>query len=594
MVDLLDLKNSTNQNVSEGTDINVTLVQAQAGEIEKIRNEMKENYGWQSPYEYYYGSAKTESSDMGTDCKTILSVQEIEEFGKSKEEGAEPADKNTVPHYFWLNSLSNWCYFKASSYTPSFSHTSTWCPGPIRWLISLATFGLSEAIETISLEGWGSWWKALSGLAISPLTNIVYPWMQVVSYITRAGDLAERYGTISLPFLIYAMVTSSYLTKEADVNAEGLLEEGLDNPGELLMPRACLSLYMWNGFTRNWISVKALVDTYNRYCKQFSAGMYKVFLEKHYYPEVLEHPNKEDRVEAFLNTLDLTPENTDRFRAYSLDPTLDQTGRTTLLVNVLRSDPNSGNYVKYIARMLVMITYGFDPLAFDFLTERGNISKKQIVGVDNGNSHGWAEHHYMENWGMYAPLTRDSAKIKIFAEKSFQLINRAYTYIGYDWRDHNGWVHKNLGHPCFFRGNDDCLWISYWKRWTTGNLREVKSRSLLTETTKMDGAYDISKDDIENWDNIIDQMFEVHDDYGFDEWMSNCDYGLAYKKFTIDEESPSKISTFEESNLNPNREMPMNDIDRFDKVRLKISLSGGTVIGRDDGNTMTDVAKRWK
>ena len=594
MIDQLELKNSTNQNSSEGTDLNIVIAQAQVSQIEQIREDMKKQYGWQSPYEYYYGTSKNESSDMGTDCKTILSVQEIEKFGKPDSEAIEMADKNTVPHYFWLNSLCNWCYFKATSFTPSFSHTHSWCPGPLRYILALATFGLTEAIETISLEGWGSWWKALVTLAINPITSVVYPWMQAAAWISGAGDLADKYGTISFPFLVYAMVTGAYINKEADVDAEGFLEECLNDPAELLMPRACLSLYMWNGFTRNWISVKALVDTYNRYCKSFSAGFYELFLREHYLTEVVHSTNPPATVDAFLATLGLTPENATLFRAYSLDATMDDTTRISKLTDILRADPNTPNYIKYMSRILVMTTYGFDPLAFDFLTERGNISKKQIVGVDNGNSHGWAEHHYMENWGMYAPLTRDSAKIKVFAEKSFQLINRAYTFISHDWRDHNGWVHKNLGHPCFFRGNDDCLWISYWKRWSTGNLAEKKSRSLFTESTSMDGAYDISKDDIENWDNIIDQMFEAHDDYGFDEWMANCDYGLSYKKFTIDEESPSKISTFEESTLNPNREMPMNDIDRFDNARMKITLSAGTVIGRDDGNTMTDVAKRWK
>lgn len=594
MIDQLELKNSTNQNTSEGTDLNVVIAQSQLSQIDRIRDDMKKQYGWQSPYEYYYGTSKNESSDMGTDCNTILSVQEIEKFGKPEEEAIEMADKNSVPHYFWLNSLCNWCYFKATSFTPSFSHMYSWCPGPLRYLLSLATFGLTEAIELIALEGWGSWWKALVTMVINPITDIVYPWMQAISWIKGSGDLADKYGTISFPFLVYAMVTGAYLCKEADVNAEGFLEECLNDPAEHLMPRACLSLYMWNGFTRNWISVKALVDTYNRYCKSFSAGFYELFLREHYLKEVVHSSKPAETVDAFLTTLGLTPENAALFRAHSLDPTMDDTTRISKLNDILRSDPNTPNYIKYMSRILVMTTYGFDPLAFDFLTERGNISKKQIVGVDNGDSHGWGEHHYMENWGMYAPLTRDSAKIKIFAEKSFQLINRAYTFIAHDWRDHNGWVHKNLGHPCFFRGNDDCLWISYWKRWSTSNLAEKRSRSLFTESTTMDGAYDVSKDDIENWDNIIDQMFETHDDYGFDEWMANCDYGLSYKKFTIDEESPSKISTFEESTLNPNKEMPMNDIDRFDNARLKISLSGGTVIGRDDGNTMTDVAKRWK
>ena len=607
MADQFDYKNSLNQNSSNSSKVDSLIPEHSIKQIDKLRDEMKEKYGWQSPYEYYYGSHGKDGSDLGSDSPTILSVREIEEFGKEEKDGSEQPDRDKVPHYFWLNSLSNWCYFKPTSFTPSFKHTHSWAPGPIRWILSALTLGLTEAIETISLNGWGSWWKAIIDIALNPLTVTAYPWLQVGAWIAGAGDLAKNYGTISFPFLVYSMITGAYLCTEADVTAETFVEEGTDNPGEILMPRACLSLYMWNGFKRQWISVKALIDTYNRYCKNFSRGMVSLFLEERFLTK-LNDVNKESIIDGFIKSMGLVQNNCDTFKrtAMTYHSGMSEVDKKKLvedLVTIICSDPIVGSpngeriqspYLRYMSRELVMCTYGFDPIAFDFLTNRGNISKKQVIGVDHGDSHGWAKWHYIEQWGMYAPLTRDSAKVKQFADKSFQLINRAYTYVEHDWRDHNGWIHKSLGHPCFFRGNDDCLWIAYWLRWTTGNLGEKKERSLFTETTTMDGAYDISKDDIENWESIIDLMFEKHDDYGFEEWMANCDYGVAYKKFTIDEESPTKVSTYEEATLNPNKVMPMNDIDRFNTTKIKLRLSSGTVVGRDDTNGMMDVAKRWR
>lgn len=592
MIDQLEYENSLSQNSSRRAELNPDILVNQDGLIDQIRDDMREKFGWQSPYDYYYGSSSTKSSDLGVESSTILSLDEIEAFGGDT---VERADRSVVPHYFWINSLANWCYFKASSFTPSFSKTYSWCPGPLRALLCAVTFGVTEAIETISTEGWKSWWKIPVIIATSELSVVTYFGAQTAAWITGAGDLAEKYNTVSLPFLLYAMITGSYTTKEADVNAEGFIEELLPNPEEVLMPRACMSLYMWNGYNRSWLSVKTIVDTYNRYCKGFSKGYFSIFLDKRYIPDYLDQQNRGDRVDGFIKTLGLTSGNAEEFRRISMEYTPANRVQTIeALRDILFNDPGRENYCKFLSRMLVMKVYGFDPLSFDFLTQRGNISKKQIHGVDSGDSSKWGRWHYIENWGMYSPLPRDSARVKLFSEKSFQLINRPYTYVGNDWRDHNGWSHKCIGHPCFFRGNDDMLWIGYWKRWTSGNLDEKKTRSLFTETTTMDGSYDISTDDLENWDSIIDLMFEKHDDYGFDEWMANCDYGVAYKKFTIDEESPTPVPTFEESTLNPNKAPPVNSIDKVGRNSMILSLSSGTVIDRDDDNGTIDPAKRWR
>ena len=88
-------------------------------------------------------------------------------------------------------------------------------------------------------------------------------------------------------------------------------------------------------------------------------------------------------------------------------------------------------------------------------------------------------------------------------------------------------------------------------------------------------------------------MFQKHDDYGFEDWMINCNYGLSYSKFTIDEESPTAISSYEESELNPLKVPMVNSIDRINKNQLVMRLSDSTVVNREDKNSMSHVAKRW-
>jgi hypothetical protein len=89
-------------------------------------------------------------------------------------------------------------------------------------------------------------------------------------------------------------------------------------------------------------------------------------------------------------------------------------------------------------------------------------------------------------------------------------------------------------------------------------------------------------------------MFEKHDDYGFEDWLINCNYLLSYSKFTVDEEQPSEVLTFEDSSIAPNKSEPVNSIDEYDGGIMTLSLSSGTVVSRDDGNELVDTAKRWR
>jgi hypothetical protein len=195
---------------------------------------------------------------------------------------------------------------------------------------------------------------------------------------------------------------------------------------------------------------------------------------------------------------------------------------------------------------------------------------------------------------MWIALPRDKCKIKLYNKNTYQLINRPFYTLNWCYRDLQGFEHKNLGHPCFMRGNDDVLWMCYWQRWTSTRGTQQDGGTILDKTITVGGIQDIFKVDVDNWTAIRESMFEKHDDYGFDDWMINGNYLLSNHRFTIDEESPSSISTYEESTLAPDKVAPVNSIDDVDENALVLKLSTGTVISRDNYNGSLEVAKRWR
>ena len=602
MDEQFEYKNSTNQNKFGRTELKFGSVESgveTSGYIDEVRQDMLDQYGWQSPYEYYYGSSK--NRDVVVESNTVLSLTEIDNYGKSDDEKVEAADRDNVPHYFWINSISNWCYFKYSSFTPTFHHQEARVPGWLRATIAGLTMGISECIETIQTEGWGSWWKLPIHIITSQATIPAYYTLATINWIAGGGDLAAKANAVSLPFLLYNLVTGASDNPSSDVYAENLIEYGYPDPGDILMGRSCISLYMWNGYKRTWTPIKTLIEVYDRYCKLFSHGTYEEFIESHFIPEILVNKkteitgNQGDILDTFFTTIPLTDENKAKFRAVC-DQYIDDPYNIACrfeLVNILMKDPNRGVYAKNMSRVMMIEAFAFDPWAFDFLTQRSLIDKKQVHGVYTGDSSNWGEWHLLESWEKYIPLSRDSAKLKQYSERTFQLINRPYSYAENAGRDSNNWIHRNIGHPCFFRGNDDQLWVSFWMRWSNPNGDLERDDSWFNSESWMDSDYDISEDDVKNWDSIIDSMFDKHDEYGFDEWLANGDYGISYKKFTIDEEAPTAILSYEESNLNPDKIAPVNMIDKSDGHVMTLRLSSSTVIGRDNGNTIGHVAKKW-
>ena len=607
MIDEFKYSNSKQQSTHKRVEYNPPDMEYGKGSFNDVREEQRKNYGWMSPYEFYYAGSDT---GVDTQSPTITSFDYIERLGKDIEDQIVEADKSDVPNYFWCETLSNWCCFKPTALVPTFEHTHEWAPQWFRAIAAIATMGGTEILEEISKNGlhWDMLWKAPVYIFTSYASAIWAIGDEIVSAISGGDTIQDKYHAISLPFMIYNWATAASKMKDADVEAENIVEMKSDpeHYTEILMPRMCMSLYMWNGYRRAWIPVKSLVDVFSKFARSHSSGMVQHFIKSEFVQKMLKSgtewktgTDKEEAINEWLAANALSEEGIEAFRVacdnYANDDDPSNEGKLIFeLGNISLNDRlfDIGNIEA--ANMSIIQNYSLDCNSFEPLVGRTPLSKLQYNGIDNLDDEHWARWHFIEQWGFWIPLQKDKCKIKLFANDTFQLLNRPYSYLRYDKRDHWGWIHKNLGHPCFFRGNDNELWLAYWLRWTSANGTEDKSGWMWSETTKMTGEYDISKDDIQLWDDIINSMFEKHDDYGFDEWLMNGEYGLEYKKFTVSEEVPNEILTADDSTLNPNSAPLINAISKLDENTLTLSLSTGTVISRDDDNSMLDTAERWK
>ena len=610
------------------------------GNADLMREELLNKYGWQSPSEYYYGSS---SNDMGSKASDMTpSMGEITDYEiASLEEGSdyylESADRDVIPDWFWVDSLDNWCYFKITDDMTEFRKVSPRFGDLGNTILSFASFGILNVIDEIQKGNW------LKGLATGLSTMRLYYdaaeasveiiagvsdfFQGIISkvYTTVFGDgifgnalavvnnlnvalsmkmlraandlYQQSEGVLSLPLLLYYMFLTDSSVDHEDVESEEYIEMVATGGPENNMPRNCISLYMWNGYKRNWMPMKRMIEIYDTFGKRSNYDLIYSSL-KNMYPKLVSATD--DEFSLYLETFGIPVENAsdgfNRLRNEAFDIRNRTSGNYFGFLNqmtgfLMRECPQA---VNSLARMLFMNIYAFDPACIESLQLRSPLNKKHVLWVDNGDEHSWSQAHWLENWSMWIPLPRDKAKIKLYNKNTFQLINRPVYQLNWFGRDLVGFEHKNIGHPCFMRGNDDILWICYWQRWTSTRGEETEGGGIFDKIIEVEGIQDIYKSDVENWTAIRSSMFEKHDDYGFDDWMINGNYLLSNHRFTIDEESPTTISTYEESTIGPDRVAPVNSIDKVNKNKLVLSLSSGTVISRDDDNGILDVAKRWR
>ena len=138
-------QNVTKNGVYEGT---ATQLAEKQGVADVIREEMLNTYGWQSPSEYYYGTAEKEIDLEPSD--SMVTIGDLQEFGKESEYAqSAPADKNVIPDWFWVDSLDNWCYFKITDDMSEFKKTS---PRFGEWgnlLLEFASAGIATIVDDV-------------------------------------------------------------------------------------------------------------------------------------------------------------------------------------------------------------------------------------------------------------------------------------------------------------------------------------------------------------------------------------------------------------------------------------------------------------
>jgi hypothetical protein len=661
------------RNLVQRNDESVSSFEAKAfgsdnkGPIDEVREKMKDQYGWLSPSEYYYGSEDDSGEEVErTDLMTVFYPKAL---GLSDEENifesVEAAEKDNIPNWFWVDSLSNWCYIKPTVHmvSGSLGGNAGWGSTAAHLLVGILAGGgdfvLAAGLELAQMyaEGKldGDWYVDLP-------TNIVTDWVDA-SVITAdkiatapvkainwynekllsAADritggisgrlsgvmhdlidaskvVTDRLSLATVSAVISTMIQMFFSSPTADGEAESVIEIISECP-LCELSRNCLSLYMWNGFLRSWMPVKWMIELYDRYMKKGNNFLLQMaFADKNgdYSSAISKISNNNNRdlylytivPESLIENQELLSEN-DRAAVNSFVTRYrdawanwDRDHNNASLINSLKGlIRDSYNEVNLITRTVFMQVYIFDPACLESFTTRSPLNKQQIISTSAGT--GWrmgsTPHvRWLENWGMWMPLPLEKAKIKLYARSTFQLINRPYNGFINDYLVSRGNIHTNIGHPCFMRGNDNVLWIAYWLRWSSSTKIASHGDGGFFGTGLGEGTYynaeglsDITDKDIENWNAIIDSMFEKHDEYGFEDWMINGNYGLSYSKFTIDEESPTDVSSFEESELNPEKVPIVNSIDWVPKSKMVLRLSDNTVVNRDDKNGMSHAAKRW-
>ena len=619
-------------------NINAEMVNSsEQSQIDKMREDMREKYGWLSPSQYYSGQYdyQVEKNELS------ITLTDIEEYRKGTGElPSEAADRTEVPKYFWIDSLSNWCYFKITDDMTAFKKSSSRFGKLGNALLTIWSYGLVGTVDAIQNSDWlkvFTGWAPTLALSyfdlatetvrgIEGIEKLIYEHLfsfeseifgtnvfsntclrmntrqlTIGAMMTEAASELMTTGKVGIPGILWSWIQSAYDISTSDVDAEPYIEEIASNSKLHNLPRNCISLYMWNGYKRNWMPVKLMIEIYDRYCKRSSYDLvyttvknfylllttstddsiFDLFLESIGVPRKVDGSESSIQIEEYRNRAKVIRDT------YRYNEDLFNRAFTDLIMEI-------PSCVNYCSRFLFINIYGIDPACIEAIQTRSPLSKKQTLYNWHTDNSSWSQKKWQENMSFWIALPNDSAKLKLYMKDTFQLINRPTAYKDWFSRDLKGYLHKNIGHPCFMRGNDDTLWICYWLRWTSTRGKKRTGGSILTETITYDGMQDIMKPDVENWESIISSMFEKHDEYGFEDWLINCNYLLSYSKFTVDEEQPSEVLTFEDSSIAPNKSEPVNSIDEYDGGTMTLSLSSGTVVSRDDGNELVDTARRWR
>lgn len=592
-----------------------------AAKTPSIRDELKTKYGWMSPSEFYGLSEEQRRAAQGKNLNIVLDLTD-NEFGE-----ADSDPKN----YFWVNSLANWCYVKilqdagtvksqtrfgyAWDLTKSFAK-SVW---------DYVSSTVMEFVETIKNFDWKH-----------PLTYITAPWQFLWAWTKTS--LTVIYGLDLVSYgafwvfcggIIYGATHT--LPTFAEFSESGIDDEERPDNGNPY-PYICAVTCVWDGYRKRWVSLKKLVqywktflyDNYIQLCltevrmsfsgpgcdllkdggtaviggtvmkwqdqvRQWAAAMGIGVDETFTY----ETPNENIIgyiVNAFENYKAGKYKDGEETNEYNI--TVD-TAWDKCLLDVARAMSYSRGLFELTRedmRLKFMEETGIDPISFGEIYNQGPCEKHVRWVGNNFDRESWSQWTVHEIWGLYVPLYQDDCRMKYLDNSTAQTLIRANEYQEYLFRDTETVETSWQGTPVISRFSDGRMWLALWLRWTGIGYGDV-DKGVLAHETKFQQQWQNADEMMQT--QILSEMFKRHDDYGYNEWCINSNYGTEYKYFTVNEEVPSVIGNKYQSHLiNTKTDILTSEFD--DKVTATIELSIQTPTIERSKNDLISTVEKWK
>lgn len=569
------------------------------------RDQLLEKYGWMSPKEFYSLSDDQKAAAQGKVKGIVLDLDASElDLG---DDSTDPKD------YVWVNSLSNWCYWKVEQDYGNLSVRTGL--GELCHELAEARDWLRDKVSSACVDLWNfvtdiDWTNPLSVLSL-PYRILAAEYMAVwgTMYFLTVGPY---YVTYAVGVAIKQAVTYGYPIFE-DIPETGINDEPRPDPNQQY-PESCMITYVWDGYHKRWVSLKRLVNywrtiMYSNYPSFIKTCVELAFPDPN--TEVLKNspiegqPCKwEDKVKSILvgwgvkndemggndnpqyNIMDMVVACFDSYKKGQQD-------WDTCLGNVgyaLRFSKGMMEDTRYLMRQKFILDTGIDPIEFGDIYTQGICEKHARWMGNNFHDSTWAQFTMHEMWGLYVPLHADDCRIKYLDDQTGQTLIRAHGYQKQLYRDRHTVDVIWDGTPAFTRFSDGRMWMALWIRWS-GIGWDATVKHWDKHSVNMTQQWTTS--DAQLHTQIVSQMFDKHDDYGYDEWCINSNYGLEFKYFTVSEETPTEFKSKGESHLiNTKTDIMTTELDETDCGEIKFTIQTPT-IERNKNDLLTTVEK-WK
>lgn len=568
-----------------------------------VRLQLKEKYGWMSPSEFYSLSDEQKGAAQGKIPAIVLDLN------------STPLDEtasNDPTDYVWINTLSNWCYVDFVQDQGEWRKKTVYGRAKDKTVKFVKDMG-SAIVEA----GKGLWDTITSFDWKNPLDYFTYPWKVIGAWtwasikVLGAVDIII-YGTFCV-FAAVAVNAAIYGTPEF-TNFE---ESGIDDEPRVdsnQFPEICGITKVWDGYRKKWVSLKKLVNYWNSNLYADYGNMCMRIVQCSFTDENTELLQDgmvsgtalkwEDKVRFWLYGLCITDDELDLggnsiigvcldiFRAYKSQKQ-NVTWEDTLVrvAETIRYSKNMFKMVKENFRNRFLEQTGIDPISFSEIYEQNPVEKRVLWGCNNGDDQSRSQWTLHEIWGLYVPLYQDDCRLVYLDNTTAQTLIRANSYQKYHFRDRGNIDTIYTGTPVLTRFSDGRMWLALWLRWSGLGYGKLDKSKWSVHTSNMVTQWTDS--DLKQHSQIMHKMFEKHDDYGFDEWCINSNYGVEYKYFTVNEEVPGEIVGKGQSHLiNTKTDIFTTQLD--DKVTAELTYEMQTpTIERSKNDSMTTVEK-WK